>query len=161
MDAKDIIKNSMSIGEMFFDAYLGDLSDEDLLLIPVDGMNPMALQIGHLIAVEHSTLNKIKPGSAPELPEGFEAKHSLKEGDRTDSSRYLNKAAYLQLREAQRSAAKALLESLSNDDLAKPGPMPEFVPTVGATFNLLGLHDLSHVGQYVAVRRKLGKPIAF
>ncbi len=34
-------------------------------------------------------------------------------------------------------------------------------PTVGAGFALMGNHMLMHVGQFVSVRRKLGKPIAF
>ncbi len=161
MDAKEIILNSMMVGEMFLKSYLADLTDEDLYMIPVEGMNPIALQLGHLISTEHTFVEKIKAGSSPELPEGFMAKHSLKEGDKADKSRYSTREEYLRLYDLQRAASKAVLATLSDEDLAKPGPMPEFVPTVGASFNIFGLHELAHCGQFVPVRRKLGKPIAF
>ncbi len=37
----------------------------DLRLRPVEGMHPIALQLGHLIVGENAFANMIKPGSAP------------------------------------------------------------------------------------------------
>ena len=48
-------------------------------------------------------------------------------------------------------------------DLDKPGPesMREYAPTVASVLMLLGSHWLMHAGQFVPIRRKLGKPPLF
>ena len=38
-----------------------------------------------------------------------------------------------------------------------PEPMREYAPTVAVVLTMLGAHWLMHAGQFVAVRRKLGK----
>ena len=40
-----------------------------------------------------------------------------------------------------------------------PESMREFAPTVGVAFNLIGIHEMMHAAQFVAMRRKLGKPV--
>ena len=54
----------------FCTKYLNDLSDADLRLRPVEGMHPIALQLGHLIIAEQMFNDMIKPGSAPAFPTG-------------------------------------------------------------------------------------------
>ncbi len=63
--------------------------------------------------------------------------------------------------QAQRDATKAVLDALTDADLDAPAPerLRRMCPTVGTVFNLTGNHVLMHVGQFVAVRRKLGKPV--
>jgi hypothetical protein len=39
--------------------------------------------------------------------------------------------------------------------------MRAYAPTVGAALTMLGAHPMMHAGQFVTVRRKLGKPILF
>jgi hypothetical protein len=161
MNTKDALRATMDSSDMIVKQYVGDLSDDDMRMIPIEGMNPIALQIGHLIAAEQMFIEIIKPGTSPKLPDGFAEKHSIKEGAKDDASRYLTKEEYLRLWDAQRAASKAALDAVSEADLDKPSPerFAAFAPTWGALFNMVGVHPLMHAGQFVAVRRKVGKGI--
>jgi uncharacterized damage-inducible protein DinB len=162
MNARTAIKETLDGSDYILKSYIKDLSDEDLILQPLEGFNPIALQLGHLIESERDFIEKVKPGSCPQLPEGFAEKHSLKNENKTDRSRYLTKNEYVALWDGQRAATKSLLDTLSDAELDKPNPLGwDGWPTVSSLINLAGVHALSHVGQFVAVRRMLGKPIAF
>jgi hypothetical protein len=127
-------------------------------------MNHIAWQLGHLISSERSTIEAIKPGTCPPLPEGFDAKHDQKECTKIDDpAAFHTKDEYLAVWKAQRDALKALVESMTDADLDAEAPerLRSFCPTVGHALNMMGgIHPLMHVGQFVAVRRKLDKPIA-
>ena len=90
---------------MILHKYVDDLSDADLRLRPVEGMHPIALQLGHLILAEQMFINMIKPGSAPALPDGFEEAHDYKNKELTDSG-FVSKDKYLELLAANRAATK-------------------------------------------------------
>lgn len=162
MNAKDAILTSFGLNDNILNAYLGDLSDADLLLRPVPGQNHIAWQLGHLISSERMFVEGIKPGSCPPLPAGFDEAHDTKGSSKSDdASKFLTKDRYLELYRAQRAATKKVLEGLSESDLDAPGheSVREFAPTVGAVMVLLGDHVTMHVGQFVSVRRKLQKPV--
>ncbi len=163
MHPKDVIRTSMDMSERILMAYVGDLDDADLKIPPSEGMNPIAWQLGHLISSERSMLEAIKPGSSPALPQGFEAAHSTEKAKagELDPSAFKTKAEYLHLWNEQRAATKALLDGLSETDLDAPAPerMRNYLPTVGAALGMTGSHALMHVGQFVPVRRKRGKPV--
>ena len=74
--SKDVIRNTIASADMILNAYLGDLSDDDLFAPQFEGGNPIAWQLGHLISVERSWVEGLKAGSCPELPEGFAAAHT-------------------------------------------------------------------------------------
>jgi hypothetical protein len=162
MGPKDIINKTLDLSDFILKSYVGDLSDSDLKLVPIEGMNPIALQLGHLISAERMFAEMVKPGASPALPAGFEENHSLKD-QKGDDSRFLTKDAYMKLYEAQRAATKAVIDSTPDSDLTdtRGGKLPEFAPTIADVLNIAGAHSLNHSGQFVAVRRKLGKPIAF
>ena len=164
MHAKDAILYTYGMNDRILGAYLGDLSDADLLVRPVAGQNHIAWQLGHLINTERNLIEGVRPGTCPPLPEGFEQAHA-RDADATasdDASKFLPKERYLELFQAQRAATKKVLEGLSDADLATPAPerTQRIAPTVGALMALVGNHLLMHVGQFVSVRRKLGKPVA-
>src|SRR5262249_54521586 len=162
MQAKDPLRNTLEASDFLIKTYLNDLTDDQLKMIPVEGMNPIALQMGHLINAERHFVEMVKPGASPALPEGFAEKHDLKQGAKDDGSRYSTKAQYLALWDAQRAATVKALESFTDEDLGKPSPQAfRMFQTVGALFNLIGIHAIGHSGQFVAVRRKLELPIAF
>jgi hypothetical protein len=163
MQPKDMIRQSMDFSERIVMSYIGDLEDADLKIPPSEGMNPIAWQIGHLISTERRMLQDVKPGASPALPEGFEAAHSTEKAKAgaLDPSAFKSKAEYLKLWKAQRAATKAVLDGLSEADLdtASPENWRKFMPTLGDLFGLVGSHTLMHAGQFVPVRRKLGKPV--
>jgi hypothetical protein len=162
MGPKDVIRLTLDMSDAIIKRYTEDLSDADLLLRPIEGMNPIALQLGHLIWAERRFVEYVKPGMSPELPAGFAEAHDLKSAGK-DDSRFVSKNEYFKLWDAQRAATKAVLDSLPESDLddTRGGKLPPFAPTVAAILNLAGSHALSHSGQFVAVRRVLKKPIAF
>lgn len=162
MGPKDIIKKTLDMSDFILKSYVGDLSDAELKMVPIEGMNPIALQLGHLISAERMFAEMIKPGASPTLPAGFEEAHSLK-NQSGDDSRFLTKDEYMKLYEAQRAATKAVIDGVPDSDLpdTRGGKLPQFAPTVADVLNIAGVHSLNHSGQFVAVRRKLNKPIAF
>jgi uncharacterized damage-inducible protein DinB len=161
MGPKDIIAKSMDTSDFIMNKYLADLSDADLLIVPVEGMNSIAVQLGHLIASERNMVESVSPGLSPELPAGFADNHSLK-GEVKDR-KLATKDEYLKLWSAQRTATKKALASVSDADLTdtRGGKLPQFAPTVADILNMVAIHALGHFGQFVAVRRQLKKPIAF
>ena len=162
MNAKHVLRSTLTTGETILKKYLDDLSDDDLTIRPVDGMNSIAWQLGHLISSERSMVEGVKPGSSPALPEGFEQDHSRDTADAADPAKFRSKAEYLKLFDAQRGATMAVLDGLQDADLDRPGPerMRSRFPTVGDVILLAGSHVIMHAGQFVAVRRKLRKPVA-
>jgi DinB superfamily len=162
MGPKDAIKLTLAASERVVSTYLNDLSDSDLLVVPIEGMNPIALQVGHLISSEHRMAGLVSPGKPPALPEGFAEYHSLKNPP-ADPSKYLSKDEYLRIWKAQRAVTESALETLADSELddTRDGTLPPFAPTVAAVLNTIGVHPLMHAGQFVAVRRYLKKPIAF
>lgn len=161
MNAKDVLKNGLALSDRFIQAYVSDLSDADLLVRPVPGMNHIAWQLGHLIDTERVLVDLIKPGSSPALPAGFEEGHGRKMFTVDDPSKFYSAAKYLELWKAQREATLRVLDSLSEADLDKTNEkFPAFAPSVGAILTVCGSHPAVHAGQFVAVRRLLNKPIS-
>jgi uncharacterized damage-inducible protein DinB len=161
MNAKDAIKHTIDMSSMVVDSYLKDLSDSDLLVRPVEGMNHIAWQVGHLIGSERHFVELVKPGSSPDLPADFLEGHGRDKHSEDDPSKFYSVARYKELWDAQRRATIALLDGLSDADLDRTDErFPPFAPSVGALLNMVGNHPMMHVGQFVAVRRKLGKPVA-
>jgi hypothetical protein len=161
MTTKDALKYQMDTGLMVLKTYVSDLSDADLMIRPAKAANHLAWQLGHLISSEVHLLNGICPGAAIELPAGFANAHSKDSIGIDDRSKFLDKQTYLDLLDKQRAATKAALDKLPDADLDKPGPenMRRICPTVGTVFGLIGGHVLMHSGQFVTVRRMLGKPV--
>ncbi len=163
MNAAEAIRLAIDSGKMISMAYLGDLTDEELLHRPDPGCNHIAWQIGHLIASEHQMIEGVAPGAMPELPEGFAEKYSKETASIDDASAFHSKQELLELFETIRSATLAALEKVSDEDLDKPSPesMQGYAPTVGAAFDFQGGHWLMHAGQWAVVRRQLGRDPLF
>ncbi|SIN91091.1 DinB superfamily protein [Singulisphaera sp. GP187] len=161
MNAKDVIRCTLGHSDLILKSYVNDLDDAELQLSPLEGMNCIAWQLGHLISSERGMVEGVKPGSCPPLPAGFDENHGKNKGQTDNSANYLSKSEYLALLEAQREATKAVLDGLSDEELDAPAPerMQRMCPTVGSVMLLTGNHVLMHLGQFVAVRRKLNKPV--
>jgi hypothetical protein len=161
MYAKDIIGQTLDTSDHIARAYVADLDVAQMLERPAPGMNPIAWQIGHLLSVEHKIIDGIKPGICPDLPAGFDEAHNKEAALSDDTSKYLTKDEYLTLFAAQRKATKEILAGLSEAEMAAE-PANTFggmCPTIGHMFNFMGSHVMMHVGQFVPVRRKSGKPV--
>lgn len=163
MDSRQAIKTNLQMSDMIVQAYLGDLSDADLLVRPIPGTNHIAWQLGHLINSEHNMIGAIKQGAMPPLPAGFEAKFKKETASSDDPSHFPRKQEFLEIYSQQRQATLKALEACSDADLdaASPEQFRNFWPNVGSLFSMQGSHWLMHAGQWAVLRRKLGRPPLF
>jgi DinB family protein len=162
MNGKDAIKTALRGTAHLLNMYLSDLSDADLLVRPCPNANHIAWQLGHLISAEDSLIGKHIPGAAfPALPAGFKEKHAKEAASNDAPAAFLKKAEYLNLFNNLRELSITAVEKLSDADLDRPntGNMAKMAPTLGALLLLQSNHTMMHVGQFSAVRRKLGKPV--
>ncbi|MDA0831691.1 MAG: DinB family protein [Planctomycetota bacterium] len=163
MQTKDAIKYSLGMGDMITQAYLGDMTDDELMQRAVPGINHICWQLGHLIQAEHQMVEMVCPNSMPKLPEGFAEQHSKEASSSDDPSKFLKKADYLKLAAEQRAGTITALDALSDAELDKPAPerLHEICKTVGEIFAMQGQHWTMHTGQWAVLRRKLGRPPLF
>ena len=161
MNAKDSIRASANLSAMVLKSYISDLDDADLMQRPGEGCNHLAWQLGHLISSEVQLLQGVAPGNELALPDGFAAAHSKEKCVSDDPAGFCTKATYVGLFDKVRSATQAALEAYPEADLDSPAPehFRSFCPTMGDMFTLIAAHPMMHAGQFVVVRRKLGKPI--
>lgn len=147
--------------DMVCGAYLGDLTNEDLMHRPHPGCNHINWQVGHLISSDYNMCNGVFPGTLPELPAGFAERYSKETTGSDDPAEFVPGDQLKELAHKQREAIVAKLETLKESDLDAPSPeaMRAYAPNVGAVMNMLGSHWMMHAGQWVIVRRQLGRDI--
>ncbi len=146
---------------MVLKSYFGDLSDADLMHRPGPSCNHLAWQLGHLISSESSLVNMVVPGAGLVLPDGFAEKHTKEKVGSNDPAQFCTKQEYLDLFEKSHTASIAALDACPEATLDLPSPegIRSLVPTMGGLFVLIATHTMMHAGQFVPVRRTLGKPI--
>ena len=161
MNAQDAIRATLETSSKVLKSYIDDLSDADLMRRPAEGCNHLAWQLGHLIASECNLLESIQPGAAAELPAGFAEKHTKDTCGEEDADKFYSKQEYLDLFEKVHAASLAALQKTTEADLDAEGPehFRSMFPTVGHIYVLIATHGMMHAGQFVPVRRELGKPI--
>jgi hypothetical protein len=136
------------------------LSDEDLLRRPHPQCNHVNWQVGHLIAAEHQMMEQLKPGGMPPLPDQFATRYAKETQRNDDPSQFCTKEQLLRTHAAQRAGTKRMLSLYNAEDLDRETGV-DYAPTVGAMIGLQSSHWLMHAGQWVIVRRELGKPLLF
>jgi hypothetical protein len=161
METKEAIRATMDLSLLVLNSYISDLSDADLMRRPTEGCNHLAWQLGHLISSEVALLDGVYPGKGIELPAGFAENHSRDNAGCDDPAMFCSKNEYLRLFQAARNATIEALDELPPATLDAPGPerFRKTCPTVGHIFTLIASHPMMHAGQFVVVRRQLGKPV--
>jgi len=156
MHTRDAILYVLNSARYVTSAYLGDLSDQDILVRPAPKAHHIAWQLGHLLLAEAMMANAVQVGTGITFPAGFEVGHSS-EGD----GPYLTKAEYVDLRNAQRERTLIVIKEISDHELSLPGPekMRAYAPTKGTVLLAIGTHEMMHSGQMAVVRRLLEKPV--
>jgi nucleotide-binding universal stress UspA family protein len=160
--ANELLRQAIERSHALIRAYVEDLTDEELLVRSVPGSNHIAWQLGHIIGGVRKMLGGLgRPAFA--LSEGFLTAHGKEMAACDDPARFATKAEYLALLDQAKAASLAAVDATPESDLGRPGPeaMREYAPTVGIALMMLGSHGLMHVGQFVPIRRKLGKPAMF
>lgn len=162
MTGKKAIQDVVEFCHMVTGGYVADLTDADLMVRCVPGANHIAWQLGHLIGSDHHMLSALGH-TPPQLPEGFVESHGKEAASSDDAAGFCTKNEYLTLTEQMKDAKLAAIEATADESLTQPGPeaMRQYAPTIGAVLTLLGTHWLMHAGQFVPIRRKIGKPHMF
>jgi hypothetical protein len=162
VDIKQAIRFNISGADMIVNAYLADLSPQELLTRAVPGSNHIAWQLGHLIASERYLINQAVPGKMDDLPEGFADRHSKSTAGIDDPKAFLPKEEYLRIGKQVRANALRILDTLNSSDFDREvTKVPPMCKTVGDTFLFIGPHWMMHAGQWALIRRKLGRPPLF
>ena len=162
MNSKDVIRQLVEFCHMVTRGYIDDLTDQDLLVRSVPTANHIAWQLGHLIASDQQMLAGIGQ-PAPALPRGFSEAHTKETAASNDTAKFFKKADYIRLMDLMKPAALAAIDATPEEQLDEPAPeaMREYAPTIAAVLSLFGTHWLMHAGQFVPIRRKLGKPAMY
>lgn len=162
MTAKEAIRSTIDFCHQLTLGYLSDLTDAELLTRAVPGTNHIAWQLGHLITSESQMMTALGH-EVPALPAGFAEEHSPESATSNDPAKFKTKDEYLALMEKTRAATLAALAARPEADFDKPAPdsMKSYAATVGAAFMMIGTHELMHSGQFVPIRRKLGRKPLF
>lgn len=161
MNAQQLLRQLVEMGNFIVNSYLADLSDAEVCMRPVPQANTIAWQLGHLICSTNGILSAIDPTMAPKLPDGFQAAYGKESVGNDDPAKLHPKSVYLDLFAKQKNVACQIIERMTEADLDTPGPeaMRAYAPNYGAMLHLCGTHLMLHAGQIVVLRRKLGKPI--
>jgi len=162
MTAHDVLKSLVDFCHMVARTYLEDLTDEQLLVRPVPQCNHIAWQLGHLITSDQQMLTELGH-PAPALPPGFAERHTKETATSDKPAQFCKKSEYLALMDRMKAAVLAAIDATPANGLDRPAPesMRGYAPTVADALSLLGTHWLMHAGQWVPIRRKLGKPPLF
>jgi DinB superfamily len=163
LNFKDSIRSSLGISDFLVHRYLEDIAPQEMLIRPARDANHVAWQLGHLIASERHLVEAAAPGSMPELPAGFAERHTKDKATSDTPADFLSKQDYLRIAGEIRAGTLKVLDKLSDADFDKPvtGRVPPFVKRAGDCFVTIGNHWSSHAGQWVVLRRQLGRPRMF
>ncbi len=156
MDAQTAIRNVLGTGEMIGMAYLGDLTDAELMQRPHAKCNHLNWQVGHLIVSENQLVGTAWP--MPELPAGFAEKYKKETAGSDDASQFATKDELMATYKTQRAATLEVLAKATAEELDQSTGV-EYAPTRGQLISLNGEHWLMHAGQWVIVRRQNDKPV--
>ena len=161
MDSRQAIKTSIGTADMISNTYLEDLTDDEMMKRPDPGCNHLKWQVGHLIASDHGMISGCVQGALPDLPEGFAEKYSKEQAASDNPDDFHSKAELMSVFETQRSAILNTLANMTDEDFDQPAPesMQSYAANVGAVFSMIGSHWLMHTGQWVVVRRQLGRDV--
>jgi hypothetical protein len=161
MSPKDIIRRLFGSNDHIVNEYLKDFGDAELLMRPVPEANHIAWQLGHLINAEVMLLRMIPGTASAELPAGWADQYTADRSHADATTGYLTKAEYLDIFKRVRANSVKALDAFPEVDLDKPsqGRLSAMFPKLADIFVLIANHPMMHVGQFVVMRRKLGKPV--
>lgn len=161
MNGISVIRGEMKLSDFLVNTYLQDLSEEECLQRPAPGANHIIWQLGHLITSEAGLMEACLPGRLAALPEGFAARYTKETAALDDPEAFHTKQELLERYAAQRQATDSIFAELNDSFLDEPSPEAYRArfPNVGSVLSLVAIHPLLHCGQWVVVRRMLGKPV--
>ena len=163
MNFKDAVRTQFTVADFMVDKYLADLTQSELLTRPAPDANHIAWQLGHLISAETRLIEAAAPGSMPACPTVFT------KGIPKIRPRAITRPIF-SLRKSTSSLPNPCgqrrskrLDAQSESDLDRPvtGRLPPWIKCAGDCFVTAAGHWVLHAGQWVVLRRKLGRERQF
>jgi hypothetical protein len=143
--------------------HLSDFSETDMLVRPVPHANHAAWQLTHMANSANNMLKAFNPDANIPLPPRFDPAFKKESATSDDPNLFPTKAELLTLLHSILDAQVAVIEKMSDEQLAQPSPekLRSFAPTLAALAMMNPLHATMHIGQIQVIRRKLGRPVMF
>lgn len=140
-----------------------DITDEDLLTAPNEGINPPGWLLGHLaICTDYALANL---GADKKCPEEWHRKFGPRSKPAAPGSDHPSKAELMTALEAGHAAVDEVARKVAFEELTGENPI-EFLrgslPTVGDLLaHLLSTHEATHLGHLSNWRRQMGRAPLF
>lgn len=137
---------------------LADLDDDQMVAQPVEGMNPPAWIVGHLIY--SCQMIGTEMGLTPWLPDDWEERFIAGSSVDAAPAAYPIRDELLAMFDDATTKIRQRLEQMTDAEL--DGPLPDeryrdVFPTLGhAVLHILTVHTAIHLGQLSAWRRTMG-----
>ncbi|MEQ8208462.1 MAG: DinB family protein [Lacipirellulaceae bacterium] len=140
-----------------------DITEEELLTVPTEGVNPPGWLLGHLaICTDYALANL---GAEKQCPEAWHKMFGPKSKPAAPGSDHPSKAELMEALETGHKLVTEASMNVSTEQLSGPNPI-EFLrgplPTVGDLLaHLMATHEASHIGHLSNWRRQMGRPPLF
>ena len=159
MDIRDALKTNYQTSAMVCGTYLGDLTDDEAMTRPHPGCNHVNWQVGHIIASENGMAEAC--GGIGDLPAGFKEKYTKETASSDNAADFVPMSQLRDIARSQGEAVLKMIDGMADGDFEKPAPeaMKAYASNLGAVANMMGAHWMMHAGQWVVVRRQLGREV--
>lgn len=163
MTQLDVLVKNLTDNLEMLKHHLADFSDTDMMVRPVPAANHAAWQLGHLVFFEVMVCGMYELKGAPKLADDAKTLYGKDGASIDDPERFYKKEEGLNLLSQAHGVIVEWVKTLSEADLARPGPPPfkGWVDTIGDLLVAIPGHAMMHIGQFQVIRRKLGKKILF
>lgn len=139
---------------------VGDLKPEQWLHQVAPGANHPMFNFGHIVACDGGFLLAAGGPRSP-VPDSYGPLFDGGSAPIANASAYPEPAALLEVAERARAALVERLQSLSGEELLAPIAEPrlkDLIPSLAQLPNFISMHEGTHTGQILIVRKALGLP---
>lgn len=162
MSLKERLQRQLKSMRQQSERMLADFKSPDQWVFQVHpGCNHALWFAGHMTQTDNFFLSLVAPDKAEPLPD-YAARFGMGSQPTGSPGDYPSPETVLTKMRERRTALLAVLDGLSDDDLARklPAGTPDFLSDVGSVYELAIWHEGVHNGQLSVARRALGhKPL--
>lgn len=163
MSAKERMRGQLEFARNFTEGLLQNFKEPADFTFQVHPKANHAMWFaGHIAHSDNFFISIIDPSKAVEK-EGFGELFGMGSQPTSDPSAYPSPEEVLSFLRERRETLLEVLDSLSDEDLAKATPegTPDFLPDVSSVFEMAAWHEGLHAGQATVASRGLGNRPVF
>jgi len=157
--ACDAGMHSMGLTRWVVTRTVADLTPEQWMHQVAPGANHPMFNFGHLVTCDANFL--LAAGGRSSVPESYGELFNGGSQPSPDANRYPTPQELLEVGERGRAELVNHLRGLSGEQLLAPvegGPLKDILPNLAHLPGFIALHEGTHTGQIMLVRRALGLP---